>query len=374
MQLTSNRIEVSDALECIEYCYRENMTDGLPVVPPTEQRVQQFIAAVALSPDAIIAEIAERASVITAEKLAINAVMAGCLPEYMPVLVAAVEALADPAFKFNHLASLGAPWPMVIVSGPMVRTLGMNHRNYLFGSGNRANATIGRAISLLLWNCCELRPDAIQRGTLGNTGRYSCCIAENPDTAWQGLNEWEGYERSTSTVTLASGYNLCNTRTIASTPRGMLAPLVEGINHHQYCRGCFVVTIPPPLEEQFVAHSWTKRHVRDYLFEHCRRSVKSLKRTGTWGRSSSVVVDGAKDLAPALPGDEERWVYLFKPNPGLDPSVFSEGAINRRVDILIVAAGGDAGTNMGFYQPYSQSTSPVTKPIKLLRNTTYLYD
>ena len=127
MRLTSKRIEVADALECAEYFYRENMTDGLPVLPPTEQRVQQFLDAVALSPDTRIADITERARIITAEKLAINAVMAGCLPEYMPVLVAAVEGLADPGFKFNHLASMGSPWPLVIVSGPIVRTLGMNY-------------------------------------------------------------------------------------------------------------------------------------------------------------------------------------------------------------------------------------------------------
>src|SRR5262249_31185042 len=140
MQLTSKVIEVSDPWECIEYCYRENMTDGLPVVPPTDERVEQFINAVGLPPDAKIAEIKERARVITLEKLAINAVMAGCLPEYMPVLVAAAEALSDPLFKFNHLASMGSPWPMMIVSGPVVRTLGMNHGKYLFGSGNRPNA------------------------------------------------------------------------------------------------------------------------------------------------------------------------------------------------------------------------------------------
>src|SRR5262249_26478144 len=89
MQLTSKRIELSDVLDFVEYFYRENLTDGLPVVPPTEDRVREFLDAVALLPDAKIAEITERASVITAEKLAINAVMAGCLPEYMPVLVAA---------------------------------------------------------------------------------------------------------------------------------------------------------------------------------------------------------------------------------------------------------------------------------------------
>lgn len=365
MQLTSPRIEVSDALECVEYFYRENMTDGLPVVPPTEQRVQQFLDYAGLAPDAKVADITERASLITAEKLAINAVMAGCLPEYMPVLVAAVEALADPLFKFNHLASLGSPWPMLVVSGPIVRTIGMHHGRYVFGSGNRANATIGRAISLLLWNCCELRPDAIQRGDLGNAHRYSICIAENPDTAWQGLNEWEGFERSTSTVTVSSGYNLCNARSIGSTPRAILAPLINALVHHEFSPGCFVVTIPPTMEKPLVEAGWTKKMIRDYVFEHTRRSVQHLKETHRWGRHASVHIEGLKDLVPVEPGDEDRWVYLFKRNPELDKYVFHEGAVTRRADILIVAAVGDAGNMMGFYQPYSQSTTPVTKPIKL---------
>lgn len=368
MHLTSKRIEVADALQCAEHFYRENMTDGLPVLPPTEQRVQQFIEAVALSPDAKVADITERARVITAEKLAINAVMAGCLPEYMPVLVAAVQALADPVFKFNHLASMGSPWPMLIVSGPIVRTLGMHHRRYLFGSGNRANATIGRAISLLLWNCCELRPDAIQRGDLGNPGRYSLCIAEDPDTAWEGLNEWEGFARTASTVTVASGYHLCMCRTLATTPRGILAPVVNAISNHEFSPGCMVVTIPPTLEKMLVDQGWNKRHIRDYLFENCRRSVKSLKETARWARWGERAGEFAgqlKDLIPPAPGDEDRWVYLFKRNPQLDPYVFHEGALSRRADILVVAAGGDAGQTMGFYQPYSQSTTPVTKPITL---------
>ena len=364
MQLTSPRIEVVDAIECVEHFYRENMTDGLPIVPPTELRVRQFIDAVGLAPNAAIADITERAAVITAEKLAINAVMAGCLPEYMPVLVAAVEALADPLFKFNHLASLGSPWPIVVVSGPMVNELGMNHARYTFGSGNRANATIGRAISLLLWNCCELRPDAIQRGDLGNAHRYSMCIAENPDTAWQGLNEWEGFERATSTVTVSSGYNLCNARTVGSTPRAILAPLVNALSHHEFSPGCFVVTIPPTIENSLVDAGWTKRMIRDYIFENCRRSVKHLKETARWGRHASVLIEGLKDIVPADPGDEARWIYLFKRNPELDRYVFHEGAISRRADILIVAAGGDAGNMMGFYQPYSQSTTPVTKAIR----------
>lgn len=366
MPLTSDRIEVADPLEAIEYFYRENMTDGLPVVPPTEARVQEFVDYVGLSPEYEVGEVTERARVITVEKLAINAIMAGCLPEYMPVLIAAAEALCDPTFKFNHLASLGSPWPLLIVSGPIVTTLNMNHGMYLFGSGNRANATMGRAMSLLLWNCCELRPDAIQRGQLGNPHRYSFCIAENPDTAWQGLNEWEGYSRETSTVTVFSGYHLCMARTECSVARGILAPLVNAISRHEFSPGCYVVTIPPNLEALLVEQGWTKRQIRDYLFENCKRTVKDLKQDARWGRLTSNFVGDLKDLTPVEPGDEDRWVYLFKENPGLDPSVFHEGALSRRADILIVAAGGDAGMTIGFYQPYSQSTTPVTKSINPL--------
>src|SRR5262249_40920445 len=156
-------------------------------------------------------------------------------------------------------ASIGSPWPMVIVSGPIVRTLDMHHGRFLFGSGNRANATIGRAISLLLWNIGELRPDAIQRGSLGNPSRYSLCIAENPDTAWQGLNEWEGYDRATSTVTVAGGYQLCMARTIYSEPRGIFASLVDAINHHEFSPGCFIITVPPSLEELLLTKGWDKQ-------------------------------------------------------------------------------------------------------------------
>jgi hypothetical protein len=369
MQLASTRIEVSDPLEAIEYLYRENMTDGLPVVPPTPERVAAFLEHAGLAPETTIGEVTERARVITAEKLAINAVMAGCRPEYMPVLAAAVGALSDPAFKFNHLASLGSPWPLLIVSGPIVRALNMNHGMYLFGSGNRANATIGRAISLLLWNCCELRPDAIQRGQLGNPHRYSFCIAENPDTAWEGLNEWEGYDRSTSTVTAFSGYHLCMARTECSVARGILAPLVNAIARHEFSPGVVVVTIPPNFEKLLVDQGWTKRRIRDHIFATCRRSVRDLKDDGRWGRLTATYQGDLKDLVPVEPGDEDRWVHLFQRNPALDPFVFHEGAMSRRADILIVAAGGDAGMTMGFYQPYSQSTDPVTRPIALPRRS-----
>src|SRR4029077_736296 len=109
-------------------------------------------------------------------------------------------------------------------------------------------------------------------------------IAENPDSDWEGLNEWEGYDKTTSTVTVSSGYMWAICRTIYSSPEGILAPLVHAISNHEFSPGCIVVTIPPSLQELLVAAGWTKRRVRDYLFEHCRRSMQSLKESGQYGR------------------------------------------------------------------------------------------
>ena len=364
MALISDRIEAADALAAIEYLYEQGMTDGLPVIPATPDRVEAFLDYARLDPGEVIGEVRERARIVTAEKLAMNAVMAGCLPEYMPVLVAAVKAVCAPPFKFNHLASMGSPWPLFVVSGPIVDEIRMHHGMYLFGSGNRANATIGRAMSLVLWNCCELRPDAIQRGQLGSPQRYSACIAENPATRWQGVNEWEGFAHDESTVTAFSGYYFCMARSEATVPEAMLAPLVNAISRHEFSRGCFIVVVPPNFEELLIGQGWSKERIRDYLFDHCRRSVQDLKEDGRWGRLSSTFDGDLKDLIPVEPGDENEYVYLFKAVNPREDLVFHEGAINRRADVLVVAAGGDAGLAYGILQPYSQSTDPVTVKIE----------
>jgi len=146
--LSAEQIDVEDVYQAIELYYERGWTDGLPVVPPTEKRVRAFLDAAGLAPDDVLGEIPERDRVLRAELLAINAVMAGCRPEYMPILVAATEAITDPAFKFNHMASLGSPWPVFVVNGPMARTLGFNSGLYLFGPTTRANATTSRAVAV----------------------------------------------------------------------------------------------------------------------------------------------------------------------------------------------------------------------------------
>src|SRR5438874_5104761 len=203
-ELASVRHEVPDTLEAIEYCYRQGWTDGLPVVPPTEERVRQFLDAAGLEPDAVLGEVVDRARVITAEKVAINAVMAGCLPAYLPVVVAAVQAMtADPFCLHGSMASTGGAAPLVVVNGPIRAELGLNSGVNVFGPGNRANATIGRALRLILLNVCDAQPGVLDQATMGHPGKYAYCIAEHEEeTSWQPLHAARGLPRELSAVTV----------------------------------------------------------------------------------------------------------------------------------------------------------------------------
>src|SRR6266542_4196145 len=151
--LTSKRYQVQDAADAIEFCFQQGWTDGLPVVPPTPDRVSAMLDAAGLEPDKEVCFITNRQAAVSAEKIAVNAVMAGCLPEHMPVVVAAVEALADPKWGYHGpAASTGGAAVLMIVNGPIAARLGFNSGDNLFGPGWRSNATTGRAVRLVMRN------------------------------------------------------------------------------------------------------------------------------------------------------------------------------------------------------------------------------
>jgi hypothetical protein len=367
--LAAERIGVEDAFEAIELYFARGWTDGLPVVPPTEARVRAFLEAAALDPGAVLGEIPERDRVITAEHLAINAAMAGCRPEYMPVLVAAVEAITDPAFKFNHLASLGSPWPVFIVNGPQARALGFHGGLYLFGPGTRANMTCARAVSLLLWNCAEARPEGIQRGQWGNPYRAVGFVAEDESTPWDPLHVVLGHPREASTVTALSAYPaFTQLHCPRSTPEGLLDTVVDALSTDEFFRGTYALFVSPQHVAVFAEHGWTKRHVRDYLWERCRRSVADLKRRGTWGVMADKPEAFADFTREVEPGDEGRFVDLFKPNE-FDRFMQAPGALERRADVYVVVGGGNAGIRMAYVTPYGVSTDPVTKVVRVPAGT-----
>ena len=196
--------EWDGVVEAVEKCYQLGWTDGLPVVPPTSERVEEFLAFVERPPDEVLGYLPERRREVTVAKVTANAVMAGCLPEYLPVVLAATEAMLDPLFNLiGPSSSLGGAGILVIVNGPVVRDLDINCHNNLFGPGNRANSTIGRAIRLVLMNTCASIPGLFDRSILGHPGKFSFCIAENEaETHWNPLHVERGFARQESAVTV----------------------------------------------------------------------------------------------------------------------------------------------------------------------------
>ena len=180
--LSARQIEIGDDEDEFEAMFERGWSDGLPVVPPTRERVMRMLAGTVRDPKEVLGLCPPNLIPATVEKIAINAVMAGCKPEYLPVVLAAIEAVLDPAFAMHGvLATTMFVGPVVVVNGPIRRQIGMNGRGNALGQGNRANATIGRAVQLVIRNVGGGRPQEVDRATLGNPGKYTYCFAEEPD-------------------------------------------------------------------------------------------------------------------------------------------------------------------------------------------------
>ncbi len=368
--VTSKRHEVDSLSEALEFPFIAGWSDGLPVIPPTEDRVSAFLETVAFAPNHVVAEVPERNRAITIEKIAINSVMAGCLPEYFPVVVAAIDAMGDRRFRFNHLASLGSPWPLIIVNGPIATAIGVNHGTYLFGPGHRANMTIARAVSLTLRNCVGAKVEDAQRGQWGNGLRVVGCIAENEETGWVPLHVQRGFKPTDSTVTLLSSYPGSPTQIRVvhqHSPERMLNTVshaVTNVGGAEWVRGTYALLVSPHMVEAFVKADWTKEDVRDYMLEHTKSSLAELKYRGVWGKWRS---DMRTEELEIQPGDESKYYYLLKPNGPDDAEyLFQNGAMeDRDADFIVVACGGDAGSRMEVTIPYQVASNAVTRLVQV---------
>ncbi|MBM3943031.1 MAG: TlpA family protein disulfide reductase, partial [SAR202 cluster bacterium] len=198
----SSHSEPDDAIEVIEECYRLGWSDGLPVVPPVEYKVREMLQLNGMTGEEELLSLEMRRRVLTSENAAANAVMAGCLPEYFPVLVATLRAL-DEEKNFVHMASASTSSPSIltVVNGPIRHQINLNSRDGLLGPGWRANATLGRAVRLCFMNGFDARPGTLDRGTLGNPTKYTFCIADNEeDSPWGALHVSRGFQPQDSCV------------------------------------------------------------------------------------------------------------------------------------------------------------------------------
>jgi hypothetical protein len=294
VRLAARRIETPSHEDEMETCFARGWTDGLPVVPPTEVRVVRMLAGTRRSPDEVVGIIPPNQAACTVEKAAINAVMAGCKPEYLPIVIAAVEAACLDAFCLHGLlATTYFSGPVIIVNGPMARAVGMNSGVNAFGQGNRANATIGRALQLVVRNVGGGRPGEIDRATLGTPGKYTFCFAEDEaGSPWESLAAERGFAQGASTVTLFAGSGVQPIfdqhsrdpeslgRTYAACLRTVAHPKIP------MAADAFLV-VSPEHGRVFRQAGWTKARLRQRLDELLQIAGADLVR-GAHGMAEGV--------------------------------------------------------------------------------------
>ena len=202
--IRARRIEIASSDDVAEFMFDQGFSDGLPLVPPTPERVLRMLAGTPRGAQDLVAVSPPNMGLATVEKIAINTVMAGCRPEYLPVVIAAVEAVCTDEFNIHgvNATTMGAS-PVIVVNGPIRERIGMNMKLGALGAGNRANATIGRAVRLVIRNVGGARPGGVDRSTLGNPMKFTMCFAEwEEGSPWEPLHVERGFKREDSVVTV----------------------------------------------------------------------------------------------------------------------------------------------------------------------------
>jgi hypothetical protein len=343
--LKSRHIELGEDEDVEEAMFARGWSDGLPLVPPTEERVLRMLDGTARDPQEVLGLVPPALAAATVEKIAINAVMAGCKPEYLPVVLAAVEAVLDDKFAMHGvLATTQFAGPVIVVNGPVRRHIGMNAKGNALGQGNRANSSIGRALQLVIRNVGEGRPQEVDRATLGNPGKLGYCFAEDEEgSCWEPLSVERGVKPGVSAVTLFAGFGLQGvidqkSRTPESLARSMAESLkaIQSVKLAPACDAILVVC--PEHERTFREAGWSKARLYEELYKLCEIPGEEL-------------VAGAKGIdeggPPSLAG---KTVNKFRPG-----------------GLMIVRAGGGAGMFSGIIGGWSsgeRGSVPITKEVK----------
>lgn len=339
--LRSVAYDVADHYEANELFQRNGWTDGLPIVPPTDDLVRRFLGAAGLGAEDVVGVEPVRRRRITAEKTAIAAVMAGCRPEYMPVVVAIVKAVCEPAYGLHGCtASTGGSAPLVIVNGPIRPQIGMNATHNALANGSRANAAIGRTLRLLIINVLGGIPGRLDRSTLGHPGKFTFCVAEDEeDSPWTPLAVERGVPPGASAVTVLaaeSPHQIMNEWT--RDPREILETYAAAIRSNMLTysiwAGNYALVIAKQQRDTIAAAGWRKADVREYVFESAR------VRRADWRTVGKGAIASRQD-------EEKVYTALRSPD-----------------DLLIVAAGGPAG-GFGVVVPpwYGAKSLAVTQTI-----------
>lgn len=340
-RLKARRIQISALDDEMESLFERGFTDGLPVVPPTPERVLRMLEGTTRAPDEVVAVVPPDLVECTVEKIAINAVMAGCKPEYLPVVLAAVEAACTDEFNVHGL--LATTWfagPLVVVNGPITRAIGMNSGINALGQGNRANATIGRALQLVVRNVGGGRPGGVDRATLGNPGKYTFCFAEDEaGSPWESLAAERGVPEGRSAVTLFAAEGVRgladqDSRTPESLARTFAACLRTVMHPKSVVAFDAMLVVSPEHGRVFAEAGWSKARLHEELTEALMVDA-------------DTILKGVDGMAPGI---DPKFAGLRLPK-------FRDGGL------LITYAGGGAGmfsAIIGSWASGSMGSQPVT--------------
>ena len=322
--LASQRISIPESIEeANAFFLEQGWGDGLPLIPPTEERVERMVAACRRDPQQLVAVLPPAWAEATLEKVAVNAVMAGCLPQYLPVVLAAVEAMAEERFNLYGIQATTHPCgPLLIVNGPKSRGLGIASGYGAFGPGpgHRANASIGRAIRLVLLNIGGARPGMLDRSTQGQPSKYSYCVAENESASpWAPLHVELGFAPEVSTVTVLAAENPHNINDHESTTaRGVLTTVAGtaaavGSNNATYMTGEVMIALGPEHAATVAADGFSKQDVKSFIFDHARVPIARLSRENILKRRTNPRHFGAfhdDDEVPIVKSKDDIMVIV----------------------------------------------------------------
>jgi len=309
-------------MDDFEVWFDKGVTDGLPVVPPTRERVERMLEGTSRDPGELLGEMPPNYGRLTVQKAAVNAVMAGCLPAYLPVVLAAAECACDPAFNLHGVAtSTHFSAPLIVVHGPIRARIGINSSFGVFGPGFRANATIGRALRLLMINIGGAKPGDISMSTFGHPGRYTYCIGEHEEASpWPPYHVSRGLPEGSSAVTLFAGeapHGISDhaSRT-AKSLAGSLGWSMAGLwnSKHFPLYSHTMLLVGPEHARTFADEGWTRQDLAQYLYEAIRVPYRSLLPSEEHGEGTNLRFSreamAPEALVPKFPSTEELHILV----------------------------------------------------------------
>lgn len=339
--------EVEDTLEHIfeffDDCYDKGWTDGLPVYPPTKRMIERMLACTDHARDEVVGVIPPLNGAATIEKIAINAIMAGCRPEYLPVIITAVEAMVHPDYNLYGRQTTTHPGAhLMIVHGPVRKELDVNCRAGLFGHGWRANATMGRALRLVMINIGGNKPGVTDMATHGHPGKFTYTMGEDEENSpWEPLHAERGHAREVSAVTMLCAeapHNINDQK--SKTPHLYLGSAASAMSHlganglyRSGLKSEQMLVIPAETAQWLHDQGWSKADVKQCLYEQARQPVHKMRGRGGWdmsplpkfvdkddGNAMVPVVPSANDLIIVVAGGHQRHMN-FIPTSGYNLSV-----------------------------------------------------